>query len=266
MRFPRLLYTVLGAIFLSTIPLQANQSLPTAVTIQVNDPSGSPIPHATVRIVPAPDTSPSKMETNAKGEFTLPLKPGGYGLFVEAQGFKSYVNHLEVKGGVSVQAFPLILQLGATGSPQVMPASAEKTLELLAFPYHEPLFMPQADLKTFPHITVTVKNSHNDTQETYSGVRLSDLFIKLGAPLGKELRGRSMLSYIKASGSDGYSVVFSLAELDPDFHPGDIIVADQMNGLPFDSKSGPFKLVASEDKRPARWVRNLVTLELKSAE
>ena len=46
---------------------------------------------------------------------------------------------------------------------------------------------------------------------------------------------------------------------------GEVIVADTMNGQPLDAKSGPFKLVVTEDKRPARWVRNLVSIELKSA-
>ena len=73
-----------------------------------------------------------------------------------------------------------------------------------------------------------------------------------------------MANYVLAVGSDGYKVIFSIAEIDPEFHPGEIIVADEMNGKPLDANSGPFKLVATEDKRPARWVRNLVSLELKS--
>ena len=75
-----------------------------------------------------------------------------------------------------------------------------------------------------------------------------------------------MASCVRASATDGYAVVFSIAEIDPEFHPGETIVADQMNGQPLDEKSGPFKLVASEDKRPARWVRNLTTLALKTGE
>jgi hypothetical protein len=53
--------------------------------------------------------------------------------------------------------------------------------------------------------------------------------------------------------------------VDPTFHPGTVLVADSLNGQLLDAKSGPYKLVVSEDKRPARCVRNLVTLELKSA-
>jgi hypothetical protein len=123
-----------------------------------------------------------------------------------------------------------------------------------------------SELKSLPHITVTVQNSHSNTQEIYSGVRVADLLSKLGAPLGSELRGKVMVNYVRATGADGYQVVFSLAEIDPAFHSGEIIVADEMNSKPLDAKSGPFKLVASEGKRPARWVRNIISLELKAAE
>jgi hypothetical protein len=157
---------------------------------------------------------------------------------------------------IYVSAFPFQAQ---------QPASAPAQLRLSA-PPHEPVVLSQADLKALPHITVTVEDTHANTKETYSGVRLADLFSKLGTPLGSELRGKAMLTYIKASAPDGYAVVFSLAEVDPEFHSGEIIVADQMNGQPLDARSGPFKLVATEDKRPARWVRNVTTLELKTAD
>jgi hypothetical protein len=145
------------------------------------------------------------------------------------------------------------------------PAVAPAQLRLSA-PSREPIVLSQTELKSLPHITLTVENTHANEKETYSGVRIADLFTKLGAPLGKELRGKAMVSYIKASAPDGYAVVFSIAEIDPEFHSGEIIVADQMNGQPLDARSGPFKLVATEDKRPARWVRNLTTLELRTAD
>jgi hypothetical protein len=60
--------------------------------------------------------------------------------------------------------------------------------------------------------------------------------------------------------------VLALGEIDPSFHPGEIIVADAMDRKPLDAHSGPFKLVVTEDKRPARSVRNLVSVELKPAQ
>jgi hypothetical protein len=122
------------------------------------------------------------------------------------------------------------------------------------------------ELKGLPRKTVTVHNPHANADETYEGVVLADLLGKHGVPLGAALRGAAIGCYVVATGSDGYKAVYSLAEVDPSFHPGDVIVADTMDGKPLDAHSGPFRLVATEDKRPARGVRNLVSVEVKAAE
>ena len=139
--------------------------------------------------------------------------------------------------------------------------------ELHLFSYTKPgeFVLKISDFKALPHLSITVHNEHANADETYSGVRLADLLAKMNAPLGHDLRGVALGAYVLATGSDGYVAVIALAEVDPGFHPGDVIVADAMNGQPLDAKSGPFKLVVSEDKRPARWVRNLVSIQLRSA-
>jgi hypothetical protein len=127
------------------------------------------------------------------------------------------------------------------------------------------LTLKLADLSAMPHATVTFHNSHTNADESYSGVRLADLLVKVGAPLGRELRGEALADYVVAIGADGYKAVLALGEVDPSFHPGEVMVADAMDGKPLDAHNGPLKLVVSEDKRPARSVRNLTTIELKSA-
>jgi hypothetical protein len=121
-------------------------------------------------------------------------------------------------------------------------------------------------LKGLSRKTVTVHNPHANADETYEGVALSDVLARYGAPLGNDLRGKALAYYVVATGSDGYKAVYSLAEVDPSFHPGDVIVADTMDGKPLDAHSGPLRLVATEDKRPARGVRNLVSIEVKATE
>ena len=97
-----------------------------------------------------------------------------------------------------------------------------------------------ADLKALPQKTVTFHNVHTKADETYSGVPLTDLLAKYGAPTGDKLRGKGLSDYIVATGSDGYKAVLALAETDPSFHPGDVIVADTMDGKPIGDKDGPF--------------------------
>ena len=121
-------------------------------------------------------------------------------------------------------------------------------------------------LKGLPRKTVTVHNPHENVDETYSGVPLIELLKRVGAPVGKDVHGKALAEYLVATGSDGYKAVLALAEAEPDFHPGDVLVADSMGGKPLDAKTGPFRLVVTDDKRPARSVRNLVSVELKAAE
>ena len=125
---------------------------------------------------------------------------------------------------------------------------------------------PEPTSRPCPQKTVTFHNVHTKADETYSGVPLTDLLAKYGAPTGDKLRGKGLSDYIVATGSDGYKAVLALAETDPSFHPGDVIVADTMDGKPIGDKDGPLRLVVTEDKRPARSVHNLVSIELRSAE
>jgi DMSO/TMAO reductase YedYZ molybdopterin-dependent catalytic subunit len=74
------------------------------------------------------------------------------------------------------------------------------------------------------------------------------------------MRGPAMATYLLAEASDGYRVVFSLAELDADFTDAQVLVADTLDGAPLGANVGPLRLVVPQDKRPARWVRMLKSL------
>ncbi len=91
--------------------------------------------------------------------------------------------------------------------------------------------------------------------------------IALLTPLGvnDKPRGKQLRLYVVASGSDGYEVVYAIGEVTPDVHEATVMVADTEDGKPIAS-DGPLKLVATGEKRPARWVRNLVSIEVKTAE
>jgi hypothetical protein len=119
-------------------------------------------------------------------------------------------------------------------------------------------FTPQ-DIAAMPHKSVSVYNAHTKANETYSGVALADLLDKVGVPLGENVRGKLFLIGVVAEGTDQYSVLFALAEVDPSIHAGDVIVADSIDGQKL-GKDGVFKMVSTEEKRPARWVRNLASI------
>jgi len=128
------------------------------------------------------------------------------------------------------------------------------------------LSLTAADLAAFPKAVVDIKEPHSGEQQHYEGVRLSDVLTKAGVPLGEKLRGAEMASYVVARASDGYKVVFSLAELDPAMNGNETIIAQTMNGKPLDAKQGPLKIVVPGEKRPARWIRMLQSLEVVRVE
>jgi hypothetical protein len=99
----------------------------------------------------------------------------------------------------------------------------------------------------------------------YEGVAIELLLRRAGVPDGENMRGAALGNYVVAEASDGYRVVFSLAELDPGILDSQVIVADTLDGAPLDEKHGPFQLVVPHDKRAARWVRMLKSLTVSQA-
>jgi DMSO/TMAO reductase YedYZ molybdopterin-dependent catalytic subunit len=157
----------------------------------------------------------------------------------------------------------IALALAATTIPSHLVAArqtAASTVLAIGGDVKSPLSVTAAELKTMPRTSVEVKDEGRTV--SYEGVLLAELLKKAGAPLGGELRGDAVASYIVASASDGYRVVFSLAEIDPDFTSNSVIVADTIDGKPLFDYQGPFRIVAPRDSRGARSIRMLQKIEL----
>lgn len=117
------------------------------------------------------------------------------------------------------------------------------------------------DIAALPHKTVSVFNTHTKANETYSGVALTDLLARVGVPRGENVKGKLFMNAVVAEGTDKYAVLYALAEVDPSIHTGDVIVADSVDGHKLGS-DGAFKMVSTEERRPARWVRNLSAISV----
>ncbi len=118
-----------------------------------------------------------------------------------------------------------------------------------------------ADLAAMPRSTVTMKQP-DGRGVTHEGVAIAELLKRVGAPLGKALRGDAMASYVVASATDGYRVIFSLAELDPEFTGSEIMVVDRTNGQPLLADQGPIRIIAPKDLAGARSIRMLERIEV----
>jgi hypothetical protein len=268
----------------------------TPVTVVVTDSSGAAVPGAEIRVTPGSPAG-DRLITDERGQVQLGMPAGKYQLEVSAQGFTSNKGALIVvdkpqtltvtltpapsSSGVPVSAGPAPMQPGAvplettidkphaegaseSGTEVPGGAASANRLVIIGTGGLRGVFT-LATLLQYPQTTVTIHDHHTNADETYSGVPLIDLLAKLGVPHGADLKGKALGTYVVATGSDGYKSVVALGELDPEFHPGTVLIADTMDGKPLD-KAGPFRLVVTEDKRPARSVRNLVRVEVRTAE
>jgi DMSO/TMAO reductase YedYZ molybdopterin-dependent catalytic subunit len=147
----------------------------------------------------------------------------------------------------------------APGKPTV-PAAAAPTALAVTGDVATPLTLSAADLKALPRTKVEVKDEGRIV--TYEGVLIGEILKKAGVPLGADLRGNAVATYVRASATDGYQVVFSLPELDNGFTSNDIIIADTIDGKPLFAYQGPWRIVAPKDSRGARSIRMLERLEV----
>ena len=152
----------------------------------------------------------------------------------------------------------LSLWLAASQTPVQNAASPEL---IIRGDIAAPFILKADDLARMPRETVSVPDP-DGTKVIYEGVPLREILKRAGVPLGKELRGKALASYVLAKALDGYQVVFSLGEMDDAFGNESIIVADKRDAKPLFGYQGPFRLVCPNDKAGARSVRMLETLEV----
>lgn len=118
-----------------------------------------------------------------------------------------------------------------------------------------------AELAAMPQKTVKVHNEHTKKDEAYTGVALSDLLARSGFAVGQPTHRKMLHSYLVAEGTDKYWVLYSATEIEGSEHEADVLVATGVDGGPL-GEDGQLKLVASADKKPQRWVRNLSAIRL----
>jgi DMSO/TMAO reductase YedYZ molybdopterin-dependent catalytic subunit len=158
-----------------------------------------------------------------------------------------------------IRRLVLVGLFGATA----LSANAAESVRYLA-PGKTPVVLDEKSLAGMARTTVQA-GAHGDTPSAWEGVALVEVLRAEGAPLGKALRGDALANYVRVTASDGYQVVFGLGELDTDLGAAKVVLVDRHEGKPLDEKDGPLRLVVPGDQRPARWVRNVSTIELLRA-
>jgi hypothetical protein len=120
------------------------------------------------------------------------------------------------------------------------------------------------DLENMPRQTLKVPMGDGKVA-THEGVLLADLMTRSGVPLGKELKGPRVASYVLLKARDGYRVLLALPEVDPATSDKVILLADRRDANPLDEKEGPLRLIIAGEKRPVRWIKMVESMRIHQA-
>jgi hypothetical protein len=119
--------------------------------------------------------------------------------------------------------------------------------------------LSRADIEALAHTKITT--GAPDSPVTFDVVTLKSLLERAGITFDK-LSGKRLASCLLVEAADGYRVVIALPELDPAFTDKQVFLAFLKNGKPLDEKEGPYRVVIPDEKRMARWVRQVTALKI----
>ena len=120
--------------------------------------------------------------------------------------------------------------------------------------------LSRADLERLPH--VKLQATVHDVPATFEGVTLRAVLEQAHVEFGEALKGKRLAFCLVAEAADGYRIVIALPEMDPAFTDKQIILAFLKDGKPLDEKEGPYRIVIPDEKRHARWIRQLTVLKI----
>lgn len=123
------------------------------------------------------------------------------------------------------------------------------------------IVLTRADLDALPHVKV-VASEHSSGPVNFEGVTVKSVLEKAGVGFGESLKGKRLSNCLLVEAADGYRVVIALPELDPAFTDKQTLLVFLRDGKPLGEKEGPYRIVIPDEKRMARWVRQVTTLKI----
>ncbi|MBH8568133.1 molybdopterin-dependent oxidoreductase [Microvirga sp. STS02] len=144
-------------------------------------------------------------------------------------------------------------------------AALQTGVQVISANLAQPVLLGPAQMARLPRQQVT-RPDHDGKNRTYSGVSLCAVLMAAGAKLGPDLPRKGMAHYVLVSAADGYQAVFALAELNPDFAPRPVLLADRCDGQPLPATAGPYQIIVPDEKKMGRCVRQVQSLRVVAAQ
>lgn len=165
------------------------------------------------------------------------------------------------RSGMAASVLSLVVLLCCPPAICAEPAGAVLTIALRG---SAPVALSIEALKAMPAASVQVEDDSGSSAD-YTGITLSALLAASGVEFGKVVRGERLTEYVLVSAADGYRALFSIAEVDPAFTNRTILLCYAKWGASLPEKEGPLRIIARDDGRRARWVRNVTSITVDVA-
>jgi DMSO/TMAO reductase YedYZ molybdopterin-dependent catalytic subunit len=149
---------------------------------------------------------------------------------------------MKYKTTIAILALTLSIAASGQSNPAALTVKGEVGL---------PLTITIAGLSKFKHAEAIIKDREG-ISHTYTGASVLSIPDSAKVTLGRQLRGEHLKKYLLVKCADGYQVLFSLAELDPEFGNKTVILANKIDGKALPEGKGPFRLIVPDDKALAR--------------
>ncbi len=113
---------------------------------------------------------------------------------------------------------------------------------------------------------------HDGTPHHSTCIALLDLLhavgisgkIKMDPKADPKTKHPELRMIVTARASDGYAVMFSLAELLPDVGHRAVWIALDVDDQPLVDRDAPIKLIVPDDAKPARWIHGVQEISVDS--
>lgn len=152
------------------------------------------------------------------------------------------------------------------GSPVASPVAVGDSIELLGA-IANPGPVSVTDLHALPtqSIEVDFESGKGSQHHAYTGVLLWDVLTQAGILTDEEIKNDILRFYAIVTANDGYQVLISLGEIDPQFGNNPSLLAWDEDGASLEGDSGPLRLVVPGDVHGGRYVSGVVSIEIVDA-
>lgn len=107
-----------------------------------------------------------------------------------------------------------------------------------------------------------IRADHDHKEHVFKGVLLADILTEAGITLGSLLPKENLIKHILVSAADCYQVIFSVAEVDPEFSVDATLLTYEVDGSPLPKDAGLFRLVVPGDQKHSQWVRDITSIKI----